>query len=129
MTRLTIVHAVLALLAAVGIAGCGGSETSTPTAPATPATRIIRGSLLALDPGPNIDGSEIRVLDGSGNVIGVTTGGVSGCDAVPESCVAYFQVSVTPASFYVFEINGRTGPTYSSAQMEEMDYLVEYISP
>ena len=69
-------------------------------------------------------GDQVRILSGSGEVLG--TGSLSEGELVSMiECRLYFTVeNVGRADFYTVEVGGRSGPTWSRAEMAELDWSV-----
>jgi hypothetical protein len=74
-------------------------------------------------------GSNIVVLDGSGNTLATTTletrEGFDPTEGSSNVCEFVFTVQVPEATFYTIEIGHRGGPTYSLAEMEDNDWQVD----
>jgi hypothetical protein len=69
-------------------------------------------------------GDQVRVLSGSGEILGV--GSISESELVSMiECRLYFTVEdVGRADFYTVEVSGRGGPTWSRDEMVELDWSV-----
>ena len=120
--RSSVVHAGVALSAvALALSGCSSSGSSAPAssaaAPASSAaaadekidvevTILVRGSS-SVD-----DGTEVRVTDGSGNLLGF--GALSNCSA----CSASFEAKKTTDGFYQVTVGGLDSPlSYTEADV------------
>lgn len=73
-------------------------------------------------------GTQVIVKDGEGNTLGV--GELGSGDSVDIDnggfdCAFQFELElVDEASFYTIEIAGRSGPTYTQADMEELEWTI-----
>lgn len=119
------------------------TPTPAPTVAPTVALETIRGTMtLGLD-GAQVTfnqggstcvgkggfddirpGAQVRVTDGSGQVLAV--GQLDGPGVVAEGCVFSFSVQVPPADFYTVEVSHRGGLTYSRAEMESRGWTVAF---